>query len=227
MRRFWSALSVSIVVLISGSCQQSATATSTQVSSAEPTVESDALAISSAAAANMSDVPPSTKPTQSSSIAVVPLFTRPLGAVTLLDRGVGNLMVDSVAGCVYLQPMIYIESPHAWGDVMSNGTNERYFLGWLDGTRATTEGVTTYLGEFIPDGERVLWYGSSAPLDSEARPNVYEFVDPAFHHCLVGATHVIYPGPVRPACLECNTPRPWPEPGLPHYLDPTCYAPLC
>lgn len=241
-----AALTVSVAVFVSSSCATSTTATPTLSSSlevaSEPTPPSTSDSLSSTTTATRT-LPSTTgeshpsKQSSSSTAATVPLpAVEIMGAPSLFDKVIGTLVVDAAAGCVYVESVVYVESLFASGDdELARVPGERVFLTWAEGTRANAEGVTTYLnkvyplGEFIPNGGLILGYGSIgfAPLDSDTRRVAHGYVDPAFHHCLDSATHVLGPGPVLSACPECTELRPWPGGPRPWWLEPDCSPPSC
>ena len=150
------------------------------------------------------------------------------GAITYVERGVGTLSIDAASRCVYVESVLHAETMSAWrGEDLSLAPDERLFLNWAEGTLATSEGVTTVFGEFIPDDGLILLYGIFFSLDAESRTESYANVSPAFHHCLDGATHGVAVTAVRSGCLECTELRPWPGAAWPGSIFLDCEAPLC
>ena len=87
--------------------------------------------------------------------------------------------------------------------------------------------MTTYLGEFIPNGGFTQWYGFSVPIihNWPGGVDVLKTTPPEFQHCLEGATHVAGRGPVRNGGPLCTEPREWP--GVPLSYVGECQPPDC
>jgi hypothetical protein len=141
-------------------------------------------------------------------------MTGPLGATLGPGGGVGTLVIEAATGCVYIESLV--------------PPGQRHLVEWFEGSTATSDGVTTYLGEFVPNGGSIQWYGFSVPVDSgQPQVDVRKTTAPAFQHCLDHATHVSGRGPVRGGCPTCTEPRPWPASVPPGYNDTACEPPLC
>lgn len=207
--RFFGALA--FTALFAASCTSPRPSSEASETSADAVRAISSLADSGVRTSSTSELAPSsTEPT----VLTVPLALGPQGPTLGSASGVGTLVIEPATGCVYVDSL--------------TESGVRFFMEWYEGTVAIADGLTTYLGEFIPNGGHVQFHGMVVPVVSDdPQVDVRRTTPPEFLHCLDHASYVMGRGPVRSACLTCTEPRSWPGPVHPSYVDAACDPPMC